>query len=548
MKEKIKEFGRFLTNERSVEVENEKGAESFQRKVLKAAFRFFLIFFVCGLISKGMYGAMLPRVEVERPKRMSLTHRVEAEGIIVENKRAAVLAKEGIRIEAVLVKQGQSVNKDEPLVQLDLKDLESLIEDKEIEIEKSRIQIKAMEKNQTLAAGEKAVNQKRANEDYENTREKSDINLEKAQDKINEAKAERDGFPSWKEYVAQAREQDEEYQTLLKNIEEKKKQLEQLKSGEAASGEAASGEEKEEKKKGQEQLKLEIEEARLALANYKEKQTASLKQEWERKKEELNENVSILENESRQASLQKEEDMRMAGRVVEDANREAAADSSLELARLEKRELEKQLEAYKKVKEQGGKILAPMEGDIVEIHAVEGERTGDNALLHMTDREEGYRFRAEITKKDRKYMNIGDLVEVKIGTDGKVLSDIPVETIEESKDQEDMYVVSFPITKEMGRLGDAGTMELSVEKEEKNLCVPLSAIHSDGMQNYVLLATTNRTILGEELKAVKRYVTILDKNESTAAIDLGAITEEDQIIISAAKQIKEGDTVRLLEN
>ncbi len=258
--------------------------------------------------------------------------------------------------------------------------------------------------------------------------------------------------------------------------------------------------------------------------------------------------MSSLETESRQASLQKEEDMRMAGRAVEDANREAAADSSLELARLEKRELEKQLEAYKKIKEQGGKILAPMEGDIVEIHAIEGERTGDNALLHMTDREEGYRFSAEITKKDRKYINIGDLTEVKIGTGEKVLSDIPVETIEESKEQEGIYVVSFPITKDMGRLGDSGTMKLSAGDGEKNLCVPLSAIHSDGIKNYVLLAATNQTILGEELKAVRRDVTILDKNESTAAIDSGAITEEDRIIVSATKHIKEGDTVRLLEN
>ncbi len=543
MKEKIKEFGRFLTYGRSGEIEDEKIRGSFQRKVLKAVFWFFLIFFICGLISRGMYGAMLPRVGVESPRKMSLTHRVEAEGNVVENKRAAVLAKEGIRIEAVLVKQGQSVSKDEPLVQLDLNDLESLIEDKEIEIEKIRIQIKAMEKNQMLAAGEKAVNQKRANEDYENTRQKSDINLGKVQDKINEAKAERDRFPSWKEYVAQAREQDGEYQTLLKSIEEKKQQLEEIKSKETA-----SEEEKEEKKKEIEQLKLEIEEARQALAGYKESLTASLKQEWERKKEELEQNVSSWENENRQASLQKEEDMRMAGRAVEDANREAAADSSLELARLEKRELEKQLEAYKKVKEQGGKILAPMEGDIVEIHAIEGERTGDNALLHMTDKEEGYRFRAEITKKDRKYMNIGDLVEVKIGKDEKVLSDIPVETIEESEEQEDMYVVSFPITKDMGRLGDSGAMKLSVEKGEKSLCVPLSAVHSDGMKNYVLLATTNWTILGEELKAVRRDVTILDKNESTAAIDSGAITEEDRIIVSATKHIKEGDTVRLLEN
>lgn len=545
MSEKIRKFlfywksGDMAGGKVDVEKEIGKKADSFQEKVLKAAFWFFLVFFICGLISRGMYGAMLPRVKVESPSRMYLNHKVEAEGKVVENKKTAVLAETGIRIEAVLVKEGQSVKKDEPLVQLDLKDLEDLIENKEIEIEKNRIQIRTMEKNEALAANEKAVNQKRANEDYENARQKGDISLGEVQDKINEAKAERDKLPSQKEYVAAARKQDGEYQTLLNDLEEKKEQLEDLKSKEAAS--------EEEKKKAIENLQIEIEEARAALSSYKEKQTAAFKQEWETKKAQLDQDISNYEKESRQASMQKDDDMRLAGRAVEDANRETAADSSLELARLEKRELEKQLDTYRKIKEEGGKILAPVEGDIVEIHAVEGERTGDGALLHMTDREEGYRFQAEISKGDKKYVQLGDPAEVELGSNQETFSDIPVETMEESKEQKDSYILSFPVTKEMGNLGDTGIMRITVTGEKKKLCVPLSAIHSDGKQNYVLSASVSKTILGEELKVVRHNVTILDKNEAYAAIDQGSISEEDKIIVSSTKQIEKGDTVRLSE-
>ena len=548
MSEKIRKFlfycksGDTAGGKINIEKEIGKKADSFQGKVLKAAFWFFLVFFICGLISRGMYGAMLPRVSVESPSRMYLNHKVEAEGKVVENKKTAVLAETGIRIEAVLVKEGQSVKKDEPLVQLDLKDLEDLIENKEIEIEKNEIQIRTMEKNEALAANEKAVNQKRANEDYENARKKGDISLGEVQDKINEAKAERDKLPSQKEYVAAARKQDEEYQTLLNDLEEKKKQLEDLKSKEAE-----SEEEKEEKKKAVENLRIEIEQARATLSSYKEKQTAAFKQEWETKKAQLDQDISNYENESRQASMQKDDDMRLAGRAVEDANRETAADSSLELARLEKRELEKQLNTYRKIKEEGGKILAPVEGDIVEIHAVEGDRTGDGALLHMTVREEGYRFQAEISKGDKKYVQLGDPAEVELGSNQETFSDIPVETIEESKEQKDTYILFFPVTKEMGNLGDTGIMRITVTGEEKKLCVPLSAIHSDGKQNYVLSASASKTILGEELKVVRHNVTILDKNETYAAIDQGSISEEDKIIVSSTKQIEKGDTVRLLE-
>ncbi|MBD5106168.1 MAG: hypothetical protein HDT41_04240, partial [Lachnospiraceae bacterium] len=94
---------------------------------------------------------------------------------------------------------------------------------------------------------------------------------------------------------------------------------------------------------------------------------------------------------------------------------------------------------------------------------------------------------------------------------------------------------------------DTGTMRITVTGEEKKLCVPLSAIHSDGKQNYVLSASVSKTILGEELKVVRHNVTILDKNETYAAIDQGSISEEDKIIVSSTKKIEKGDTVRLSE-
>lgn len=504
------------------------------KKVLKAACWFFVLFFICGLISRGMYGALLPRVSVEYGNRMYLRHQVKAEGKVVENKKEAVLAEEGIRIEGILVEKGQSVKKDDPLIQLDLKDLEDLIESKEIEIEKYQIQIQAMEKNEALAKEEKEISQKRANEDYNNMKKKADTSIANIEGQVSKAKKERDSFPSKKEYVKAGMEQDKEYQSLLKALEEKKKQLEELKTEEAGLEE--------------EKLRLEIEEARAAFSTYKESLRETLDKEWEAKKEQLNEAVGNLEEESRKAAEQKDDDMLSATRAVEDANKESAADSSLELARLEKRELEKQLNIYKKIKEEGGKIIAPVEGDIVEIQAVEGDRTSDNALLYMTDREEGYRFTAEINKTDKKYISKGDLVEVTIGSDKKIFSDIAVEAIEEDKELEDVYHVSFPVTKEMGNLGDLGTMQMIVKGEEKRLCVPLSAIHSDGNQNYILLASANQTILGEEWKVVRQNVMILDKNENYAAIEEGSITDEDKIIVKSTKQIKEGDSIRLLEN
>lgn len=514
----------------------------FQKKVAKAALWFFGIFFLCGLISRGMYGALLPRVSVAHPDNMYLSHQISVDGEIVENKKVAVLAEEGIRIDSILVKEGQSVSQNEPLVQLDLDDLNDLIESKEIEIKKSEIQIQAMEKNEALTKEEKEISQKRAKEDYDLTKQKGDATVADAQNEVNNAKAELDSFPSQKNYVAAAKEQDEKYQSLSKDLEDKKAKLKEVKAKEAS-----SKEEKQQIETEKEQLKQDIETAKAELSTYKETLTETLKEEWKTKKAQLEEAVANLETQSKQASEQRDSDMLTATRAVEDAGRETTADSSLELAKLEKEQLEKQCTTLKKIKEEGGKILAPVEGDIVQIHALEDDRTGDSALLHMTDMEQGYRFTGEITKSERKLIQIGDEVELTVGSDKDHFSDITIDAIEADEEQEDVYRVSFAVTKEMGKLGDVATMKTTKKGEEKKLCVPLSAVHNDGNNNYILLATANQTILGEELKVIKKNVMITDKNETYAAIEADSITEEDQVIVSSTKQIKEGDTVRLSE-
>lgn len=519
-----------------------KEQNTFQKKIGKAAVCFFLIFFFCGLISRGMYGALLPRVSVGYPDDMYLSHNISVDGEIVENKKAAILTEEGIRIASVFVKNGQSVAQGEPLIQLDLDDLKDLMESKKIEIKKHEIQIQAMEKNEALTQKEKEISEQRAREDYDLTKKKGDAAVAEAQNQVKDAKEERDALPSKKDYVAAGKEKDAKYQSLQKDLEDKKASLKELKTKETSSLEENRQIEAE-----REKLQKEIEEAKTELSAYEEELTETLKGEWETRKQQLAESVESLEEQTRQATEQRDSDMLTAARVLEDAARETSVDSSLELAKLEKEQLEKQLAAYEKIKEAGGKILAPMEGDIVEIHAVEGDRTGDGALLHMTDTEQGYRFTGEMTKAERKRIQIGDKVKLTVGSDEETFSDIAIEAIEEDEEREDVYHVSFPVTKEMGKLGDIGTMKMTTQGEEKQLCVPLEAIHSDGNKNYLLLAVANQTILGEELKVIKKNVMILDKNDNYAAIEAGVVNREEQIIISSTKQIKEGDTVRLSE-
>jgi len=75
--------------------------------------------------------------------------------------------------------------------------------------------------------------------------------------------------------------------------------------------------------------------------------------------------------------------------------------------------------------------------------------------------------------------------------------------------------------------------------------VPLSALHMDAQNRaYVLTLEEVDTVLGKQLKATKTSVTVLDKNETTAALEAGDIGDR-QVIISADRAVDSGSRVRV---
>lgn len=85
---------------------------------------------------------------------------------------------------------------------------------------------------------------------------------------------------------------------------------------------------------------------------------------------------------------------------------------------------------------------------------------------------------------------------------------------------------------------------LNNAKNEKN---QMSAILDDNGVKSVYVVQKRATILGEEWKIVKREVTVLDSNDAYAAIESAALQEGEQIVTGSSKEIKEGVTVRPME-
>lgn len=456
-----------------------------QKKAAKAALWFCVLFLVCSLVSRGIYAAALPRVKTELPMYISLTHQVKAEGKLIADRENAVYGLEGLRVERIFVEEGEKVEQGENLLQYDLEDLKEIIEKKEIELQRLEIQIDTLRYNQGVEKETRSRQEARAREDYAKAQSGAQTEGAWAQNDLNKARQELENFPSKEAYL------------------------------EAHGGIAGT-----------------------VSAN-------ELEEQWQQQRNALEQAVESGQRAADSTMRQNEDALNGAKRSLEDASARQAKDSSPELLELEKEVLEKEIALYKSVEEAGGILRSDHQGDVTRIVIEESGRVSDGALLFVADSREGYQFRAQIGKEDRKYVTVGDEADLSIGTKKEKVSG-QVLSLEEDSTGE-IYTLLVKVDESAGNLGDTGTVTINKQEGERSVCVPLSALHQSQGIKYVLVYEERQTVLGSELVAVQRIVDVTDSNEKYASIAAGFLSESEPVIVSSTKPVEEGDTIRLLE-
>lgn len=454
-----------------------------KKKTAKAAVWFCVIFFLCGLISRGIYGAALPRVETETASYLNLTHQVKAEGKLTAERENAVYGTEGLRVDRIFVEEGEAVEQGQALLQYDLKDLREIIEEKELELQKLQIQIDTYNYNQGLSDAARDKAKTRAGEDYQTTQSDNRSQAGSAQDDLNRARHALDSFPTKEAYLA----------------------------AQGAVEGTVSGN--------------------------------SLAEEWQQKREALEQAVRERQKAADDTARSNEESLRQAKRALEDAVEKEAKDSSLELMRLEKEVLEKEITFYKTLEGESGFVTSEYQGVVTEILIGESGRVPDGALFRIADQENGYEFQAQISKDDRKYVTVGDEASIKIGS-GKEAASGQIMSLEEDPQGEN-YTLLVKVDQSVGNLGDTGTVTVNKQGDTRSLCVPLSALHQENGMKYVLVYEERQTILGSELTAVKRIVEVTDSNTNYAALAEGSLSDSEPVIVNSSKPVEEGDEIRL---
>ncbi len=535
-----------------------------QKKITIAFVIFLLLMWICTLISKSIYASQLPQVTYAVPEKKSIEHLVEAEGIIKQGSDVAIHTLEGMRVEKIFVKPGDTVEKDTPLFKLDKEDLEEIIEKKKLEIAKMEYEISDLQKNKTLLEAERQKSIDRAKEDYSGAEHKADTSLDRADKALNQADSKLKNHINKGSGVTSDSDKQKAYDSYNKWIQQGDKLTSTVSGNQISMNENEKKVAEAEKQGNQEEInaaKAALEEARNklkeaenALAQHNKnavdkpdfESEDGKKQAWEENKESLESNLQSAQYGKEDAQLEKQDALLDADRQLEDAMTPEQADSTLQIYHMQLKQAKKEIEKYKDISENDGNVCIEAGGTITKINLIVGERTVDGTAIVCADAEVPYQFETTLTKEQKKYINQGDEIILKTAKGKK---DLQVDYLMEEENNPGSYRAVVYLPEGDGVLGMSGTLSGSQLSDSYQCCIPIDAVHSEnnGARYFVYVIEEREGILGTELHAVARYVKVLDQNDKYAALEDGSIGREEYVIVSSDKEIEKNSVIRMLE-
>lgn len=525
-----------------------------QKTIQKWTVAFFGGMALFTVLSRAAYQQGTAVVHTAAPSSGTVSHTVRLTGKAVQNQEIAVTTLPGLRVGAVLVTEGQQVEAGEPLFTLDMDYLEEIVEEKRQELRKQQLSVQdswsqayAQDRARETAREQAQENYDAAVSGAEDTLGRAEEAVDKAQRALDDYYAGVTGDEEKKAALADAcrkAEQDlETAKTALSDLEAER---------DAAIAQAAAQvETEEEKAAAAAEVEAEyaprileaqgtVTEAEGALDRANQDLAAFTPGERP-SEEELKATLEKAEEARDQAESSLSGTKRTYGQAVETASLPGGTNHSAQIGQITYDQQAGNLKKLEALLEGQGQVTAPVKGVITGVSVRTGQMTTDATALLLADSAQGWNLSAEVTQDQSKYIGTGDKVTVRLESSGKEYKDLAV-TAFFPKEEGGSLTVALPAADIP--LGARLSLSCTRRSQAYQTCVPLSALHMDAQNRaYVLVPETVNTVLGREIRAAKISVTVLDKNETAAAVE-GPLTGKE-VIVSADRAVDSGSRVRV---
>lgn len=575
-----------------------KGRESMEGrgtvKIKKAAAVFLAVMAALTFLSRALDSVTVTKVEIGYGKQGVVPYLIQGEGELTASRMIYVSLPEGMQVDELVKKPGQNVKAGETVLRLQMEGLKEEWESLELEMRQARISLEQQRLSvapvprvteETLALQQVAAAQRAlaiGSQELEDAREEhafatADLEHEYVQKKNRTREEVKEDNRKAMKSARRAHEAAElareaAVRKAEREVEDKRKKLERLEAKDGSDGGTEASEEeldraKVELERAEEDLNdirqeqdLEVEEARAKMYAAEEAYE-DVDYSEEEAKEELRkayedavkaEDHKLLEaekkirdlNESLYQAMEKLENARVsdAGVLAEEAAQKEIWNLKQESIKLDMEQIEKKQKKIEDLIAAQGQISAFADGIVAETGLEAGEQIqpGDQLKVAVG----GLSFTAKVDKETAGLLRQGTKMKVKLTGQSK-----EVETEVESVDQmpEDGTAQIMAVLPEgKGTLGGNAHFTVNMESEAYSCVIPIEALREDNAGYYCLAAEPVKTILGEEMQAVRINVEILEKSTRAAAVS-GPIGTETKLVTESDKAVSEGDRVRVVE-
>lgn len=496
-----------------------------KKQLAAAAFAvFFLIMAVCTAVSRAAASMVVPKVTTGKVQEGKLSILIQGKGTVETREESLLSLQTGLRVEKIL-QTGTVVKKGDVLLQYDQNYLQERIEEKQAEIKKLELAVEqAKLTGQPQARVEAAESAQR------------DVQLSED----NYAKAWEDYNAAAEAYETGAAGQQQNLDQELQAAEEEKERVLQQAQELEAAGEAEEAEKlRQQAEENAEQRKAQAQSA-----------YDSAIQELELQKSQAEESLQAQDSARAQAYNAYESAKEQDAAAAENDKKTAEAGSyTTQSAQMDLELAKKELEKLQKVQSENGEVKAPEDGVLKSSTIAAGGVTDDTASLMFGWG--GYRVKGNLTAEDLSKAETGDEVKIMVPGQGKTLKknigEISGNTNQQGEGQTAAGVFYAEMEEKEAVYGSEISYEISRQTDSSyKQVIPLSAVRKDSDGTFCLVAEEEKTVLGNEYRAKRVAVTVVEKDSTSAAIT-SSLGQEDKIITGSSKDIAPEDKVRLEE-
>lgn len=547
------------------------------------------------ILSRAIYQHSTAVVITKMPSSGTINHTVQITGKTVQNQELAVTTIGGLRISSICVNEGQQVKQGNVLFVLDLDYLDEVILKQEQDMKKQQLSVWDAWAQNSNAQKQKENQQAQAEENYNNAVSQAETAVERAKRDLERAKTALENFYNG---VSNDKEEEEtlllacekaeaDYDSAVGTLANLQSEIDQAVRDAIAQAESelqqqaavvpegasvpeetiSSGKSAPEIAELTQEQKEQIEASvRASYADRLSAAQASVQQaqqavtdadaELEAFRQRQSSGATLSEQDYLDAVEQAQEvyDDAVAalestkttyGRAVSSANLPASTSNSAQIGQITYDQMKMELEKLEALQEAEGKILSPTDGIVTKCNVQTGEKTTDTTAILLADLGQGCKFSGLATEEDSQYIGAGDRVLLQT-SNGKAYKDLPVTTFSTTEEPDGGYRLTVQIPS--GNLALGANVHLSFTKKSQpySCCVPLSALRLDNRnQTFVLVVQEVTSVMGTELQAKKVNVTVLEQNETMAALAEGTLGSKDKVIVGSDKTIDIGSRVRV---